>query len=495
MIRTKLLKEHSVLVQMLEALGDAVIVSDIEGKIIYWNKQSEVDFGFTSAEALGNTINLITTEQRDGTSYAEVWDRLLRQTTINTEVARKCKDGSIIWVQVRITLLRDSSEQPLYIIGVSRNVTEDILKKNKLLVFEAILESIQEGVLITEESQGGADDILLVNKAFIVLSGLNQTQLKSGAATVLKSVFPEWNWSEADSKSISQFEVKRDSKAGTRFLSLITVPVIDNHGSVSHRMIMLRDITHLRMREDQLQIQNRELKSTNMELDRMVYGVSHDLRAPLNSIIGLTNLMKKESYGKEASPYIDRIAQSAERLNDFINNIIQYSKNNRKVPSIQKIDFGELFNISADLHRYTEAGQKIAFQYINKERIVIESDKDRWQIIFNNLIGNSIKFSRSIPNSYVKVVVTRNESAVLVSVEDNGTGIPKDRMDSVFDMFYRADNIRSGSGLGLYIVRETVQALGGEISVESQVNSMTKFTISIPLKATGAYGTESYRAT
>lgn len=495
MIRTKLLKEHSVLVQMLEALGDAVIVSDIEGKIIYWNKQSEVDFGFTSAEALGNTINLITTEQRDGTSYTEIWDRLLRQTTINTEVARKCKDGSIIWVQVRITLLRDSSEQPLYIIGVSRNVTEDILKKNKLLVFEAILESIQEGVLITEESQGGADDILLVNKAFIALSGLNQTQLKSGAATVLKSVFPEWNWSEADSKSISQFEVKRESKAGTRFLSLITVPVIDNYGSVSHRMIMLRDITHLRMREDQLQIQNRELKSTNMELDRMVYGVSHDLRAPLNSIIGLTNLMKKESYGKEASPYIDRITQSAERLNDFINNIIQYSKNNRKVPSIQKIDFGELFNISADLHRYTEAGQKIAFQYINKERIAIESDKDRWQIIFNNLIGNSIKFSRSIPNSYVKVVVTRNESAVLVSVEDNGTGIPKDRMDSVFDMFYRADNIRSGSGLGLYIVRETVQALGGEISVESQVNSMTKFTISIPLKATGAYGTESYRAT
>ncbi len=88
-------------------------------------------------------------------------------------------------------------------------------------------------------------------------------------------------------------------------------------------------------------------------------------------------------------------------------------------------------------------------------------------------------------------MVTRNESAVLVSVEDNGTGIPKDRLESVFDMFYRADNIRSGSGLGLFIVRETVEAIGGEICVESQVNSMTKFTISIPFKAKGTYGKES----
>lgn len=491
MIRSKLLKEHSVLVQLLEALGHAVIVSDIEGLIIYWNKQSENDFGYSSAEVIGKTIDIITVERNDGTTYAEVWDALLTQTTISTEVPRRCKDGRIIWVELRITLLRDSNNQPLYIIGVSRDVTEDIMKKNKLLVLEALLASMQEGVLISEEYQDGRNDVLLVNTAFKALTGFTGYETNSDAVEILQKLFPEWNWTQINSQSVSQYEVKREVKGTSKWLSLITVPISDTNGKVTHRMFMLRDNSHLHTKEDQLQTQNSELRSANMELDRMVYGVSHDLRAPLNSIIGLTNLMKKEDYGKEAAPYIDRISQSAERLNEFISNIIQYSKNNRKVPFVQTIDFGELFNISADLHRYTEAGQRIAFQYLNKERITIESDKDRWQIIFNNLIGNSIKFSRNIPNSYVKVMVSRNESAVLISVEDNGTGIPKDRLDSVFDMFYRADNIRSGSGLGLFIVRETVEAIGGEISVESQVNSMTKFTISIPFKAKGTYGKES----
>lgn len=491
MIRSKLLKEHSVLVQLLESLGHSVIVSDIHGLIIYWNKQSESDFGFTSDEAIGKTIDLITVERNDGTTYAEVWESLLQQTTITTEVPRKRKDGTVIWVELRITLLRDNLNEPLYIIEVSRDVTEDIMKKNKLLVLEALLASMQEGVLISEEAVKGGNEIILVNNAFKSLSGISDKDFNSGYRNIFQKLFPEWSWTGANTNTVSQYEVKREVKGTTRWFGLTTVPIADNKGKVTHRMFILHDNSHLRTKEDQLQTQNRELRSANMELDRMVYGVSHDLRAPLNSIIGLTNLMKKEDYGKEAAPYIDRISQSAERLNEFISNIIQYSKNNRKVPFVQTIDFGELFNISADLHRYTEAGQRIAFQYVNKERITIESDKDRWQIVFNNLIGNSIKFSRNIPNSYVKVMVTRNESAVLISVEDNGTGIPKDRLDFVFDMYYRADNIRSGSGLGLFIVRKTVEAIGGEISVESQVNSMTKFTISIPFKAKGTYGKES----
>ena len=491
MIRKKLLNEHSMLVQLLDTLGQAVIVSDLNGLIIHWNKHSEIDFGFSSEEAVGNSIDLITVESNDGLRYNELLESLLRQTTITTEVPRKRNDGSVIWVELRITLLRDNNNEPLYLIGVSRDITEDIIKKNKLLVLEALLASMQEGVLISEEDGNGLNEILLVNNAFKSLAGLTDKDFNSGPQDILQLLFPEWNWTEANSKSVSQHEAKREVKGLTRWLGLTTVPITDYSGKVTHRMFMLRDNSHLRKKEDQLQTQNMELRSANMELDRMVYGVSHDLRAPLNSIMGLANLMKKENYGKEAAPYIDRIAQSAERLNEFISNIIQYSKNNRKVPFVQTIDFGELFNISADLHRYTEAGQRIAFQYVNKDRITIESDKDRWQIIFNNLIGNSIKFSRSIPNSYVKVMITRTDSAVLVSVEDNGTGIPKDRLESVFEMFYRADNIRSGSGLGLFIVRETVEAIGGEISVESQVNSMTKFTISIPFKAKGTYGKES----
>jgi PAS domain S-box-containing protein len=492
MLRDKLFTDHAVLVQFVEALGDAVILTDLDGKIVYWNAQSVRDFGYTSDEAFGKTISLIKIEENDGTDYVEVWDRLKTETSLFAEVPRRRKDGTIIWVQLRITMLRDNDGQPLYLVGVSRDVTEDILKKNKLLIVEAVLESMHEGVLISEVHQDASESILIANNSFRKLTGQTAKDLGTGAASeLIANLFPDWNRNDGDPLGVSQSEVQRELNGKMNWFSLTIVPVLNDHGGVSHRMYMLRDISHRRLREDHLRVQNSQLRSTNMELDRMVYGVSHDLRAPLNSIIGLANLMRMEPYAKEASIYIDRITQSAERLNDFISNIIQYSKSNRTEAQRQQVDFGELFNISADLHRYTEAGQRIAFQYVNKDGITIHSDREKWQIVFNNLIGNSIKFSRNISNSYVKVVVTKNQRAVLISVEDNGTGIPKDRMDSVFEMFYRADNIRSGSGLGLYIVRETVHALGGKISVESQVNSMTKFTISIPLSAAESHVRES----
>lgn len=496
MVRSKLLNDHAILVQLFEALGDSVIVTDTNGVIVYWNSQSVQDFGYTSEETIGKTISIIAVEENDGTSHKQAWKQLQSEKSVITEVPRKRKDGTIIWVQLRITMLLDNNGDPLYMLGVSRDVTDDILKKNKLIVLETVLASMHDGVLLSEMDGSEKDSILIANDAFLKLTGLQTSDLTSGSGLDLMSLlFPEWDWLGYDPHHITHAEVKRELNGNTDWFNLTIVPVINSRDEVTHRMFMLRDISDRRLREDHLRTQNDALKTTNMELDRMVYGVSHDLRAPLNSILGLTNLMRKEPYGNDASIYIDRIAQSAERLNEFINNIIQYSKNNRKNPIREKIDFGELFNISADLHRYTEAGQRIAFQYVNKDGIFIYSDKDRWQIIFNNLIGNSIKFSRNISNSYVKVNVVKNASAVLISVEDNGTGIPKDRVGGVFEMFYRADNIRSGSGLGLYIVRESVRALGGEISVESQVNSMTKFTISIPISAAGANDKESNRTT
>ena len=109
------------------------------------------------------------------------------------------------------------------------------------------------------------------------------------------------------------------------------------------------------------------------------------------------------------------------------------------------------------------------------------SDRSRINIILSNLVSNSVKYhNMNQPNPYVKVSLDVNYKTLTIIVEDNGEGIPPQKIEKIFDMFYRASRNSNGSGLGLYIVKEIVNKLGGTIDVESEVNKGTKFIVKIP---------------
>jgi signal transduction histidine kinase len=168
------------------------------------------------------------------------------------------------------------------------------------------------------------------------------------------------------------------------------------------------------------------------------------------------------------------------RLNDFITNIIRYSRNNRIVPLKETFSPIELFNVAKDLLSYSDRGHRVRFLYYNPGNVNLHSDRERWQVVVNNLFSNSVKFSRDVEDAYVKLSVSSDNDNTYVAVEDNGIGIAKEQIASVFEMFYKGEGPQSGSGLGLFIVRQTLEAMGCRIRVESAINYKTTFTITIP---------------
>ena len=232
-----------------------------------------------------------------------------------------------------------------------------------------------------------------------------------------------------------------------------------------------------------IKAQNTELEKMNKELDRFAYSSSHELRAPLTSIRGLTQLSKM-SYDnpEEIHSYIEMIESSVIKLESFISDIGTYYKSKREHLKHELIDFQSIINDTLQSLEYMAEPGSIKFFLEVQFGIKFYSDAHRLQIIFNNLVSNSIKYKRdNIPDSYVRIKVQADEINVYIIVEDNGEGIHEKHLKSVFDMFYRATVDSRGSGLGLFIVRESLKSLQGSYNIQSTQGEGTIVSITLPL--------------
>lgn len=226
---------------------------------------------------------------------------------------------------------------------------------------------------------------------------------------------------------------------------------------------------------------NRELNKLNKELDSFVYSVSHDLRAPLASILGLINVSKLDKESDNIPVYMNKIESSVNKLDDFIKDIISYSRNVRLKVEVEEVDLKLLIEDILQGLEYMNPRNAIEVIIDAPENTIIHSDKTRLYIVFNNIISNSLRYYKNyIKDPFINIKLKVSDTKAIIIVEDNGIGIKPDRIDKIFDMFYRATSTSNGSGLGLYIAKESVLKLEGKISVESEFERGTKFTLIIP---------------
>lgn len=250
---------------------------------------------------------------------------------------------------------------------------------------------------------------------------------------------------------------------------------------VKARTKELKDQIATRIEAEQtLQQTNIELSKRNVELDNFVYSVSHDLRAPIASVLGLINIAKKDKDVAAKDMYFDMINNSALQQDNFIREILDQSRNARLEVKRDKISFQEIIDTSFDQLKYASSTGSELTKIINvKQDKPFYSDPWRIKVILNNLISNAIRY-RNGKDPIINIdVVIKNKKAIL-TIEDNGRGIPKEHLNKVCDMFYRATDDGAGSGLGLYIVREAVNKLHGDISIESEEGQGTKVIFEVP---------------
>jgi signal transduction histidine kinase len=259
-----------------------------------------------------------------------------------------------------------------------------------------------------------------------------------------------------------------------------TYPIIEN-GTVTGLTVYSRDITNQKRSEDLLKKQNEELTKINAELDRFVYSASHDLRAPLMSVKGLINMIKVDPDKNNIDQYLNLIEKSVNKLDHFISDIINYSRNSRMDILPKEIDFESLVQESIDSLKFMEGAEQVS----SSRRINITapffSDYSRLQIIFNNIISNAVRYRDCRKaNSFLDINIIADEEKALLIFKDNGVGILEEYVDKIFKMFFRANADSKGSGLGLYIVKSAIEKLNGEIQVFSKLGEGTEFRIIVP---------------
>ena len=226
---------------------------------------------------------------------------------------------------------------------------------------------------------------------------------------------------------------------------------------------------------------NALLSKTNEELNRFVYSASHDLKAPIMSVIGLLKVAELEGEHKDVDKFFKMITASVMQLDVFIHNIINYYKNSRMVEVVNPIDFKKLFIETLDSYSHLENKASIDISLEVVQPLDFYTDEFRVRVILNNLLSNAIKYQRKAePHKKIDLQCKADAEVCVISIKDNGIGIKTEYLENIYKMFYRATRESTGSGIGLYIVKEAVERISGTIDVISEENKGTTFIITIP---------------
>lgn len=302
-----------------------------------------------------------------------------------------------------------------------------------------------------------------------------------------------------ENKSVPLIEVKCIKADG----EIIDVEVISNSITLNGEKVILsvlRDITDIKKSQKIMKKtleENKKLLEKTIEHDRLkteyFSNISHEFKTPLNVILGSVQLLeiyknndfKNFDYNK-LSKNIFVMKQNCYRLLRLINNILDINKVdmkflelNLKSHNIVKI----IEDVTLSVAKFIEnKGISLIFDTETEEKIMM-CDVDKIERIILNLLSNSIKYNNVGGNIYVDIYDKKDH--IIISVKDTGVGIPKDKIDSIFERFRRIDSSLSraneGSGIGLSIVKSFVEKHGGEISIESEVGKGTQFFIKLPV--------------
>ncbi len=500
-ISQKLRESESLYRLLADNISDLVTLHDTGLYYQYISPTVTSMIGYTVEELKGRT-SLDFVHPEDVPFIYEKLQDTLKNNEVRVTYRFLHKDGRYIWIESSGKLIDnpDTNQEQLLIVShdVSNRVEVTKALSSSQVMLSTIFDESTDAILIVGDNQTIQDcnqRTLDLFEASVKedLVGKREHQFE---IIVEQIPFEEVNHfaQKASTDAITNRQVKYKTLKGNFFWANFASKRLQIEG-IYKTLVTLTDITPIRKANariedllknahqlnDQLTKQNEELLQANQELDNFVYSVSHDLRAPLTSAMGLIEISRDEKDLNTIMYYLDLQEKSLKKLDNFIHDIVNYSRNSRLAIEPDLIDFKELIQESFDQLRFMESSASIEQIIEIEPDINFHSDKGRLGIIFGNLISNTIRYSDTLkPKPFTKVSVQKTNDGVKISVTDNGQGIGDTHQEKIFDMFYRATDNKPGSGLGLYILKEALKKIKGRVEVESVIGEGTTFTLFLP---------------
>lgn len=472
---------------VLAQVNDAVLGMDNDGCITYWNTGAEQLYGLPASAAVGKkTGQVYRLEWIRPEDELQAQEMLAGTGAFKTEVIHVLPNGKKIYVDTNTHVWHDEAGAVIGLLAVNRDITESRQAE------ETIRATNQKLTAILENSQ---NIIFAVDRdyRYIAFNQLHRSAIKQlyNIDIHLGMSLHEFSTRESEDRNKifghldralagEQFIVIEpfgDARLMRRYYEHAFTPMRDDRGEVAGVTVFSLDITERIQAEE-------ELRRTNFELDSFVYRSSHDLRAPLRSVLGLVSLIRPEGDAAQRDYYLRLMEKSIDKLDTFITDMTHFSRNSRQEVTASKVDFESIIAECADNLRYMEHADRIALR-VQVQGSEFYSDAQRISTVFQNLMSNSVKYQRLyIDDPFIDFTIQCDGQEAQITYTDNGKGIENIHLDRIFDMFFRASPDSYGSGLGLYITKQVVQKLNGTIGVESELGKGTRFMINLPnLKA------------
>jgi PAS domain S-box-containing protein len=495
-VTNKVLAEHMLqtTLQELSMIKDALDQSSAvlswlpDGRIIRVNDTIQKLTGFTEKALKQMSVSELCEEVFSGSTDTAPWSQGKLE---RLELRVKCAAGGFRWLDATFIPILSVQGVVTEFVLIGYDITLKHFAEQELVAQKQLMETVINAapnlLCLTDRSSR----FRLVSKSFCSLLELEADEIvgcttgelehlttsKAGKACLeyLKE------WPAVDTRKELSIP---GTDGGEYWLDVLYKPMLTTVGEeqllwvASNISDRKRAMHSLMMKNVELSEAIQMLEKINAELDKFVYSASHNLRAPLTSILGLISLMRIDG---QDSQYLQLMEQSIRRLDGFITDIISYSKNARQEVEYAPVAFEPLLrNVFADL-AFFNARPSIRIEISVTEDGTFCSDVKRLEMVLSNLISNAFKYHNYMqqdPYIHANVVVSPSEAAI--TIQDNGQGIASEHIDKIFKMFYRAAESSDGSGIGLYIVKEVVQKLGGTIEVRSELGKGTTFSLRIP---------------
>ncbi len=475
-IEQALLENETKFRNLFSQANDAIILLD-QSTFIECNNKAEEMWGLSRQALIGKkSFDLSPEFQPDGRLSSEKAEE-------NTKAAYKGESQRFYWQHTRgdgqpfdaeVSLNRIQIGDRFYIQALVRDITERLKTENALLESERDNKALLDGI---------PDLILRITGAGIILDykqSDQQGQLRIAEGAVGKSlaavlppdlaekVLQHVQLSIAEGRSLQfESELKWDGE------DLDTETRIVWSGAAEVLAIM-RDVTERKRTE-------KELIKRNFELDSFVYRASHDLKAPLNSLMGLISLVEVETQEAGVLAYIKMMNKSVTKLDTFIRDLADFSRNARLELAQDRIDWQALIQETLENLQFSEGADRIHKQLTLDVPGEFYSDAVRIAIVLNNLVSNAIKYQNlKRSDSRVDICIVREGDQVVITIADNGIGIAKEHQAKVYNLFFRASIQSYGSGMGMYIVRHAIDRIKGVITLTSAEAEGTTFVVTIP---------------
>ncbi len=436
-------------------------------------------YGYERSELIGQPVSVVSPQQyldRARLSY----QKFVEGDTNEALHYIQRKDGNQQYVHQTTETLSDEEGQPFQLLSVVP-INRESLRPAPLTVSQEVVQACGEVGMIQCTADG---ELIGINTSAKKLLGLSATSVLDREVVVLSRGTSQRmsfiRLLQKNAMTINREVLVEHVHYEPVWLS-VNAQLHQSQQEKPYFLICIVNITAQKALEEELREKVENLETENHQLELFTYRATHDLKAPLSSLLGLVDILRMERAIDQQEGYLQMMEKSIHRLNDFIRDIVDYAKNANDDLRREPIHFQELVADVLESLGHMEHAEDIEKTITIQQHHEFYSDEHRLERILENLISNAYKYSSTHRReSYVQVDVKVTPQKAHIEVRDNGQGIDPIHQDKIFTMFYRASEQGSGSGLGLYLVKDTVEKMGGTIRVSSAIGQGTCFIVDVP---------------